>query len=248
MEAGAPICPRCQELERLIRELTARVTRLEAELAAARKTSANSSKPPSSDIVKPPKPRSATPRKRGAQPGHAAHLRPPFAPHQIDAVAEYRLPCCPGCGGDLDACAAAPRVVPQVDLIERPIRVTEHRGQPGFCPNCRVTHYAPIPEPIQAAGLVGPQLTTLVAYLKGACHCSFSTVRKFLRDVVGVRVSRGWLARLCARVSAGLQTGLRRVVGRAAPAGAAERGRDRPQGRRRLAVDVVLPGGVVYAV
>ena len=148
---------------------------------------ANSSKPPSSDIVKPPKPKSARSRKRGAQPGHAAHLRPPFDPGQIDAVQEYRLPCCPDCGGDLDACAAAPRVVPQVELVERPIHVTEHRGQPGWCPNCRVTHYAPIPEPVRAAGLVGPHLTTLVAYLKGACHCSFSTVRKFLRDVVGVR-------------------------------------------------------------
>jgi transposase len=205
MDGTPPNCPRCQDLEVLIRELTARVARLEADLAAARKTSANSSKPPSSDIVKPPKPKSATPRKRGAQPGHAANLRPPFDPGQIDAVHEYRLPCCPGCGGDLTDCADAPRVVAQVELVERPILITEHRGQPGWCPRCRVTHYAPIPEPVRAAGLVGPHLTTLVAYLKGACHCSFSTVRKFLRDVVGVRLSRGWLAKLCARVSAGLQ-------------------------------------------
>src|SRR5687767_1293911 len=107
MEGTTPICPRCQELELLIRELTARVARLEADLAAARKTSANSSKPPSSDIVKPPRPKSATPRKRGAQPGHAAHLRPPFDPGQIDTVQEYRLPCCPDCGGDLDVSTAA---------------------------------------------------------------------------------------------------------------------------------------------
>src|SRR5215203_4689518 len=131
MEAEGSICPRCQELERLIRELTARVTRLEGELATARKTSANSSKPPSGDIVKPPKPKSAAPRKRGAQPGHAAHRRPPFDPGQVDAVQEYRLPCCPDCGGHLDASAAAPRVVPQVELIDRPIRITEHRGRPG---------------------------------------------------------------------------------------------------------------------
>ena len=56
-----------------------------------------------------------------AQPGHAANLRPPFAPEQIDAVQEYRLPCCPDCGGDLDSGTAAPRVVPQVELVERPI-------------------------------------------------------------------------------------------------------------------------------
>jgi hypothetical protein len=205
MTIGTPACPRCQDLERLIRELTARVSHLEAELAAARKNSSNSSKPPSSDIVKPAKPPSATPRRRGAQPGHAAHLRPPFDAAQIDAVQEYRLPCCPDCGGALAPSADAPRVVPQVELVERPIRVTEHRGQPGWCPRCRVTQHAPIPAPIRAAGLVGPHLTTLIAYLKGACHGSFSTIRTFLRDVVGVRLSRGWLARLCAKVSTGLQ-------------------------------------------
>jgi transposase len=205
MEVPPPVCSRCQELELLIRELSARVARLEAELAAARKNSSNSSKPPSSDIVKPPKPQTATPRKRGAQPGHSANLRPPFDPEQIDCVQEYHLPCCPDCGGDLTASTAAPQVVAQVELVERPIRITEHRGQPGWCPHGRVRHAAAIPEPVRAAGLVGPHLTTLVAYLKGACHCSFSTSRTFLRDVVGSRLSRGWLAKLCARVSAGLQ-------------------------------------------
>jgi transposase len=205
MGGTPPSCPRCQDLELLIRELTARVARLEADLAAARKTSADSSEPPSSDIVKPPEPTSAAPRRRGAQPGHAANLRPPFAPGQIDTVQEYRSLCCPDRGGTLAACADAPRVVAQVESVERPIRITEHRGQPGWCPTCRAAHHAPIPEPVRAAGLVGPHLTTLVAYLKGGCHCPFSTIRKFLRDVVGVRLSRGWLARLCAKVSAGLQ-------------------------------------------
>ena len=41
-------CPRCAALK-------ARVVELEAQLAAARKDSGNSSKPPPSDIVKPPK-------------------------------------------------------------------------------------------------------------------------------------------------------------------------------------------------
>jgi hypothetical protein len=45
----------------------------------------------------------------------------------------------------------------------------------------------------------------LVAFLKGACHASFSTVRKFLRDVVGVTISRGQLAKLVQKVSASLE-------------------------------------------
>ena len=44
-----------------------------------------------------------------------------------------------------------------------------------------------------------------MAYLKGACHCSFSTIRKFLRDVVRVKISRGQLRKVCAKVSDSLQ-------------------------------------------
>ena len=63
----------------------------------------------------------------------------------------------------------------------------------------------PAPAGHRAGGLVGPSLTTLIAYLKGACHASYSTVRKFLRDVVGVTISRGELARIIAKVSRALE-------------------------------------------
>jgi hypothetical protein len=44
-------------------------------------------------------------------------------------------------------------------------------------------------------------LTTLVAFMKGVCHASYSTIRKFLRDVAGIRVSRGYLAKLIRKVA-----------------------------------------------
>jgi transposase len=61
-----------------------------------------------------------------------------------------------------------------------------------------------MPAQVIKCGLIGPNLTALVAYLKGVCHASFSTVRKFLRDVVKVTVSRGQLAKLVGKVSAAL--------------------------------------------
>jgi transposase len=73
-----------------------------------------------------------------------------------------------------------------------------------WCPKCQRLHYGPLPDEVTRAGLVGPRLTALVAFLKGACHASFSTVRKFLRDVVGVTISRGQLAKLVQKVSASL--------------------------------------------
>src|SRR5206468_193737 len=44
-----------------------------------------------------------------------------------------------------------------------------------------------------------------VGYLKGGCHCSYSTIRKFLRDVIGVTISRGQLRKLCGKVADGLE-------------------------------------------
>lgn len=73
-------------------------------------------------------------------------------------------------------------------------------------------HYASIPEDVQRAGLVGPRLTALVAYLKGGCHCSFSTIRKFIRDVVGVKISRGHLRKVCAKVSDSLDTAYEQLL------------------------------------
>jgi transposase len=41
--------------------------------------------------------------------------------------------------------------------------------------------------------------------MKGGCHASFSTIRTFLRDVVGVTISRGELSKTLGKVSAALE-------------------------------------------
>ncbi len=194
-------CTRCGELER-------RVAALEAQLAAATKTSATSSKPPSSDIVKPnPKPkRKRSKRRRGAQPGHAKHDRPPFEPEQINRIEEHDLDACPQCGGTLEVIGAPVSVLQQIELPVQPAQIIEHRSRVCRCGKCNREFTQPIPRQVRAAGLVGPQLTALVAYLKGACHCSFTTIRKFLRDVLKVSLSRGQLRKLCAKVADSLET------------------------------------------
>lgn len=217
-------CPNCARLLRRLAEMEKRIARLEerladtqaqlakaqTDLAKARKNSANSSKPPSSDIVKSKSSRSASKskgkkRKRGAQPGHPKHERPAFDESEIDHFWDYTFPACPDCGGPVEPGDEPPRVIQQVELVAAPIEISEHRGQACWCEKCRKTHYAPIDENVRRAGLAGPRLTALVGYLKGACHCSFSTIRKFLRDVVGVSISRGQLRKLCGKVSDSLE-------------------------------------------
>lgn len=223
----ATTCANCERLAKRVAKLeaqvltlvskrsdaSARIAKLEAEnsqlreqLAKLRKNSSTSSKPPSSDIVKPrkPAPKDGKKRKRGGQPGHPRHDRPPFTPEQIDQVYQFELNCCPDCGGSLQPSDAAPRVIQQVEIIEKPVRIEEHRAGAYWCPHCRKVHYAPLPSPLMKAGLLGPRLTALVAFMKGVCHASFSTIRKFLRDVAGVKISRGQLAKLIAKVSEAL--------------------------------------------
>ncbi len=214
MEARKASCPNCEQLVRRVAELEQqlakamqRIVQFEEQLAKARKNSSTSSKPPSSDIVKPNKSVGKKGRKRrkpGGQPGHARHERKPFVADEIDQTYDYFLDTCPDCGHALQGSRQPPQVIQQVEIIKMPIVVTEHRALGHWCPSCQKVHQAPLPENVKQTGLIGPRLTTLVAYLKSACHMSFSSIRKFLRDVVGVTISRGQLAKLIGKVSQSL--------------------------------------------
>jgi transposase len=203
-------CPNCRRLEARLAALEATVARLQEQLAAARKDSATSSKPPSSDIVKPPKPPPPEGQARrtiGGQPGHPKHEREPFPHGAINAgTFDHRIDLCPRCGHGLDPAPwSEPRVIQQVDIEQVPLSIQEHRGHAGWCPCCEKLYRAPLPIGIERGRLVGPRLTTLIAYLKGACHASFSTIRKFLRDVVGLTISRGHLSAIIGKVTAALE-------------------------------------------
>jgi transposase len=198
---------RLNQLEAEVAALRKRNAELEAEVARLRKNSSNSSKPPSSDIVKPPKPPAPPGQRRrriGGQPGHARHQRAMFTPEQIDRTRVYQLDCCPDCGGRLKRLAREARVIQQVEIVRVPVTVTEHRAHAYCCTRCGKSHDAPMPATVAKCGLIGPHLTAMVAYLKGVCHASFTTIHKFLRDVIRVRVSRGQLAKLIRKVSAAL--------------------------------------------
>ena len=201
-----------QENERLREENM----HLRQQLAAARKDSSTSSKPPSSDIVKPPKPRrkDGKQRKRGGQPGHEPHLRDWFPDEAIDQVVPYTLDCCPDCGGRLRLFERPDAIEQQVEITAKPTIVTEHRALAYWCKRCRNLHVARLPETVKKAGLFGPRLTAVVAFMKGVCHASFSTIRKFLCDVVGVEVSRGYLAKLMNKVSQALAPAYRELFER----------------------------------
>src|SRR5262249_38321087 len=114
------------------------------------------------------------------------------------------LDACPACGGPLRRKAHFANVVQQVDIDKPPLRIAQHTSPEYWCAPCQKPYQAPLPSPIAKGGLVGPALTTLIAFRKGVCHASFSTIRTFLRDIVGVTISRGELAKILTKVSAAL--------------------------------------------
>jgi transposase len=192
----------------VVEQLRAEVVQLRAELAAAKKNSTNSSKPPSSDIVKKPKtqPKDGSKRKRGGQPDHQRHERELFPDDQVDYT-ELHCIKCPDCHGPVVPSKNPPKVMQQVDLLlpSEIISVIGFRSHPCWCRKCKQLHYAPMDEATRRAGLVGPRLTCLIAYLKGACHCSYTTIFKFIRDVLNIKLSTGLLAKLICKASASLE-------------------------------------------
>jgi len=192
-ELRALVAEQAAELE----QLKARIADLELQLARAKKDSSTSSKPPSSDIVKPKSKRQKPGRrkkpKRGAQPGHQRQLREPLPPERIDETIDYeinddevqRLGLTPT--GDFD-------LIQHIELPETPVHVTEHRltiyqdasGQ-RYLPDC----------PELKGPIFGPRLLATIGWLKSVGHCSYSTVEAWMEDVLQVPVSRGYLAKLC---------------------------------------------------
>jgi transposase len=199
---------RCKELAGKLAAAEAEIARLREQLAKAKKNSATSSKPPSSDIVKPQSTESkedGSKRKIGGQPGHPKHERAPFPTEQVTKFMPHTLDACPDCGGEIRRNGDCQRVVQQVDIQEIPLTIEQHTCPEYWCDHCRKPCKAPLPLAIERGGLAGPKLTALIAFMKGFCHASFSTIRVYLRDVVKVTIARGTLRKIIGKVSEALE-------------------------------------------
>ncbi len=206
--AVAPLREKIAQLEAQRAALQAENDRLRSEVARLKKNSSTSSKPPSSDIIKPPPPPGAggkkrKKRRRGGQPGHPRHTRPLFPPEQVDHTRLYELPSLGLDWQPLDEF----RVLQEAELVEKLFEVTEHRAR---CYRNLLTGEviaAAWPAQVGKAGLVGPRLSALIGYQKGACHMSFTSIQHFFDDVLHLPISRGYLVKVVQKISASLADG-----------------------------------------
>ena len=178
-----------------IAELMARVAELELQLAKATKDSSNSSKSPSSDIVKPPAKKTDRRKKskRGGQPGHQKQVREPLPPERVDEQITYEIN-----DADIRARELTPtddfEIVQHIELLDLPVYVTEHRLRQYLDSNGNTV----LPDvPGLSGPIFGPRMLAMIGWLKSRAHCSYTTIATWMEDVLQVPVSRGYLAKLC---------------------------------------------------
>lgn len=186
------------EMDRDLRALKRRIDRLS-------KNSTNSSKPPSSDIVKSRHPDQAATddaiakKKIGGQPGHPKHQRPLFHENDISSFYEYQLACCPDCSGQLLPRPDQDRILQQVELVEKPVQKIQHKACTYWCAHCEKFHHADFPPPAVKAGLFKEHLCATICFLKFVGAMSLSGIKKYCRDVLDTKVTKGYLAKVIGK-------------------------------------------------
>ena len=197
--------------------LRARVAELEARLNA---NSRNSSKPPSSDGLGKPTPKSLrrrSGRKPGGQPGHpGTTLRQVLEPDEV--VVHEPDGDCSGCGADAMAGRRVRVERRQVfDLPPGVVQVTEHQLVTRRC-DCGAHATGSAPERVTAPVQYGPRVAALIVYLYVGQFLSKKRTAQAMAELFALPVSEGTVAAVTARAGADLDTFRDRVRARLAAA------------------------------
>ena len=235
------------ELSRKVDQLTADFATLKAENVALRtecqalrdrvqtleeqvaKDSHNSHKPPSSDGLAKPNPKSLRPpsnRSTGGQPGHPGHtLRMVENP---DRTLRHSVERCADCGRSL-----AKQVPDHVerrqvfDLPEPKMESTEHQAEVKTCA-CGYVNRAAFPPEVAAPVQYGPRLKSAAVYLRNYQLLPSDRLTEIMRDFFGCDTfSEGTLANFgadCSRRLEPVEASIRDLATKAEVAGFDETG------------------------
>lgn len=239
-------------MDRQIAQLTTRVENLEREL---RKSSRNSSRPPSSDRPgKQPAKREKgrSPRSQGGQPGHEGKGRELLPSWAVDEVVEHWPAAC-RCGHvfcEGERVAARSPARHQVEELPRITTVVvEHQCQHVRCPGCGDERTGELPADV-AGSAFGPRLQAAVAALAVRNRVSRRDTVELMRELFGARISTGSVDAILARTADALELPyqeLGRALRRAGRVNVDETGW-RLQGRRRTLWGAFTDRVAVYRI
>jgi transposase len=192
------LCQLSSQVEMLqtqVAELRKEVQKLKDQLA---KNSRNSSKPPSSDGLKKPSPKSLRPRgkrKPGGQKGHPGSTLKMVDNPDYSLV--YPVNQCQRCGHRLAHEASIDVEKRQVfDIPPIQMEVTEHKAQIKECPHCGHLNKAALPEQLKAPVQYGPRLKAIAVYLRQYQLLPYYRSRELFRDLFSTDLSEGTLTNI----------------------------------------------------
>jgi len=183
----------------VVEDLRSRMALLESENQELRgklaKNSKNSSKPPSTDGYKKPKPKSLrkpSGKKSGGQKGHTgARLE---RVEQPDHTIVHPITNCQECGHSLNESPVSSHRSRQViDLPPLKLEVTEHQVELKLCPDCGCQNEATFPAEAKTSVQYGSRIKSLLVYLNQYQLLPYERTAQLAEDLFSRTISQGTL-------------------------------------------------------
>jgi transposase len=194
-----------QRLEKRVTQQEERIAQLERQV---RRSSRDSSQPPSADPpgAPPRRGKDRSGRKQGAQPGHEGKGRELLPTSAVDEVVVHWPTRCE-CGHEFaedELFAVGAPVRHQVEeLPQLAVTLTEHQCPRVRCPDCGRRERASLPAGV-AASAFGPRFQAAVAVLSTRNRVSRRDVVELCEQLFGARVSSGTVDAILTRVAEAL--------------------------------------------